>query len=233
MMFRSNSFNINHPSLSGSLSRSKSVPDMGLASFDIRMFIRSKEVSAAEARNAADLILTKTMKDSEWPCDMKAELLDDEQKRWNDRYHNAYGIFRTIDINFTYFDDFGKEAKFFVIYYKNVPIGISMCTPKMDHVPSLLELDYFGLHCGMRNCGYLFMEYMVNKSHELGLNGRLKISPIKGTERFYINMGFAPFNTVLDNAEAKPSKSDNLLYLNPSENSKWHIINGKYKYIGC
>ncbi|MDX7987516.1 hypothetical protein FE392_09255 [Xenorhabdus sp. 12] len=219
-MFRSNSFNINRSSLSGSLSRSKSVSDIGSESLDHRVFIKIKEVNAEEFSSRLDFILLTSMKDPEWYCEKGPVPLDPEQNRWNNGYERAHGGFRTMDLNLSY-GNYEEESQFFVVYYKIYPVGAAQCTPKKDNAPSLLNVDQFSFHLGIENCECMLMEHLVNHSQELGLGGRLKDSPLPDTIPFYYRMGFTPLDF---NAK--------FMYLDPATSPQWYFKDGKYKYCG-
>ncbi|MBE8596615.1 hypothetical protein IQ209_08830 [Xenorhabdus sp. BG5] len=119
-MFRSKSFNIPRPATLGSLTHAKSVSDIGTAVIDARIFITIKEVSASEAVNVTNRLMTTTM-NSEWKCDEFVHSLDNEQEKWNMRYFSAYKAFTLMHKNAKISE---INALFFAAYFKGIPVGI-------------------------------------------------------------------------------------------------------------
>ncbi|MBE8596614.1 GNAT family N-acetyltransferase [Xenorhabdus sp. BG5] len=224
-MFRSKSFNVHRPATLGSLTHAKSVSDISSAAIDARIFMTIREVSASEALNITNRIMTTTMS-TEWKCGSSEYLLgDSEQEKWNSRYDAAYTIFELVhnkversirrkkisEINLLYF----------AAYFKGVPVGILEFSPE-NNIDSynLPTVEYLATHCGIRNCGVLLMEHAVNKSLQLGNNGKIKLFPLEETKLAYIKMGFSSGNL-------------GYLVLDPANSHKWRFSpsNNSYKYI--
>ncbi|WP_340615390.1 GNAT family N-acetyltransferase [Xenorhabdus entomophaga] len=191
-MFRSKSFNINRPTILGSLIHAKSV--LGISSvMDARMSIKINEVSASEALNVTNIIMTETM-DCEWKCDDSEHWLDNQQEKWNKRYDSAFSIFELAHNKISRFIKEKKASKinslFFAAYFKGVPIGILSLSFASEATFDMPEVDYLATHCGIRGCGVLLIEQAVNKSQQLGKNGNLKLNPLSEAVPAYMEMGF-------------------------------------------
>ncbi|OKP01133.1 hypothetical protein [Xenorhabdus eapokensis] len=214
MIFRTKSFNINQPVRSGFLNRTQSFSGRMPESIDVRASIVTKEISSEEAENALMKITQETMS-SDWQC---SNPLDNEQNKWNTRYNQASGIFYCILARIRSPVVKKTGILFFASYFKGVPIGILQFSPKNKALTEYPEVDYLATHCGIRNCGVLLIEYAVNKSQQLGMNGKLTLTPLSGAEPAYFNMGFTYLNSMT-------------LMLNPAAiKNKWYFIEGRYKY---
>ncbi|WP_338803736.1 hypothetical protein WDV76_17300 [Xenorhabdus griffiniae] len=225
-MFRSKSFNIPRPATLGSLTHAKSVSDIGSAVVDARIFITIKEVTPHEALNVTNIIMTTTM-NTEWKCSSSEYLLgNNEQEKWNMRYYSAYSIFELVHNKIERFIRRKKLSKmdllFFAAYFKGVPVGILAFIPVDNVTTDLPTVEWLATHCGIRNCGVLLMEHAVNKSQQLGSNGKIKLFPLHEATQVYINMGFSPGNL-------------GYMVLDPANSHKWrfNLSNNSYRYITC
>ncbi|MBD1226346.1 GNAT family N-acetyltransferase [Xenorhabdus griffiniae] len=225
-MFRSKSFNILRPATLDSLTHAKSVSDISSAVIDVSIFITIREVSPHEALNVTNIIMTTTM-NTEWKCSSSEYLPgDNEQEKWNMRYDSAYSMFELVHNNIERFIRRKKlsrmDSLFFAAYFKGVPVGILAFTPANDITSELPTVEYLATHCGIRNCGVLLMEHAVNKSQQLGNNGKIKLFPLSEATPAYINMGF--------------SRGDlGYWVLDPANSHKWrfNLRNKGYRYITC
>ncbi|CBJ80915.1 hypothetical protein; putative exported protein [Xenorhabdus bovienii str. Jollieti] len=229
-MFRSKSF-INRSLSFNSLPLSQSTSNIEKTVYSVNTLITVKKVSAEEAVKAIDIILTKNMME-EWSfCDFHDQLdvqHDVNQKKWRERYMNSHHIFHNIK---DHAEDYMKKAKsnddrlFFIVYFGSVPIGglqLSLKNLSESNLifPKLPEVEYIVTHCGIRNCGIILMEQAVNESQQLNMGGKLMLYPLPDAVPAYLKMGFTKQNGTY-------------LYLDPSESSVWHIVNGCYKYKKC
>ncbi|MBD2784106.1 hypothetical protein ID858_04525 [Xenorhabdus sp. DI] len=221
-MFRSKSFNINNPSPFGNLPRVKSSPNILETDFDARMLITIKKVSAGEALHLTDIMVINSR---EWRYDNPLVPPDDEQTKWNKRYDDAHNILCCIDSYIKYIDK--KNLLFFVAYFRGVPVGALQFTykdePDKNKPADAPKINYLATHCGIRNCGALLVEYAVNESLQLGMDGKLRLAPLDNSSiPVSIKMGF----TQLEGGK--------YLYLNPAESNKWDCSNpNRYRYRGC
>ncbi|MDC9593038.1 hypothetical protein [Xenorhabdus sp. IM139775] len=220
-MLRSKSFNINSPSFSGSLTHAKSVSDINKAIFDARIFITIKKVSAEEALPLTDIIVINSRG---WRYENPLEAPDDEQTKWNKRYDDAHNMLCCMDSYIKYMDK--KNLLFFVAYFRGVPVGALQFTykdePDKNKPADAPKINYLVTHCGIRNCGVLLVEYAVNQSLGLNMEGKLRLAPLDNSSiPISLNMGFTRL------------EGSNNLYLNPAESNQWHLNNGRFRYSGC
>ncbi|BET95647.1 hypothetical protein [Xenorhabdus taiwanensis] len=223
-MFRSKSFNIPRPATLGSLTHAKSVSDISSAVIDARIFITIREVSPHEVLNLTNTIMKTTM-NTEWKCSSSEYVSGDhEQENWNKRYQSACSIFGFVHNKI---ERYSKKSSrivslYFAAYFKGVPVGILEFTPADNIIPELPTVEYLATHCGIRNCGVLLMEHAVNKSQQLGNNGKIKLIPLDKARPAYIKMGFSPGDS-------------RYLVLDPANSHRWHFNpgNNSYRYITC
>ncbi|WP_340610436.1 GNAT family N-acetyltransferase [Xenorhabdus bharatensis] len=224
-MFRSKSFSTPKTMESESLTRKKSYAEPWPKSIDIRCSIVIKKVSLSDASKAMQEIKDKTMND-EWLSSNFSGQLDEEQTKWNFRYKQAWGIF-----NFLYsdIDDYiklvddkklvddeklvdDKKGLFFVAYFRGVPIGIL----QLIFTNEMTKIVFLATHCGIRGCGVLLIEYVVNELQQLGKDRRLTLFPYKNARPAYIAMGF--------------TGSEREMMLDPTTSDKWLWDNKKNRY---
>ncbi|KMJ45086.1 hypothetical protein AB204_10825 [Xenorhabdus khoisanae] len=128
------------------------------------------------------------------------------------RYQSAKTIFTLINKSINRSRD---EDTFFIAYYFSNPIGILQLSTK-SNIPLIV---HFAVHYLTRNFGYLLMEYAVNESLDLGKEGKLQCDALPRAEKAYSDLGFL-------------KTTGDVMVLEPAMNKdKWHIINGRYKYI--
>ncbi|CDG16452.1 hypothetical protein [Xenorhabdus doucetiae] len=222
-MFRSKSFNnINQPSVSSSLPHAKSASDIDKTLLEARTVITIKKVSAEEALHLTDIIVINSRG---WRYDNSLGSPDDEQTKWNERYDGAHNILCCMDSYIRYIDK--KNLLFFVAYFRGVPVGALQFTykdePDKNKPADAPKINYLATHCGIRNCGALLVEYAVNESLQLGMDGKLRLAPLDNSSiPVSLKMGF----TQLEGGK--------YLYLNPAESNKWDCSNpNRYRYRGC
>ncbi|MBC8944985.1 hypothetical protein [Xenorhabdus indica] len=198
------------------ISRSRSFSEIWPKSIDIRCSIVIKEASLPEAFSAMEKIKKETM-NNEWLC-FNSSKLDEEQIKWNSRYSQALKIFDFL------YDNIGKRLKlkgtdermlFSVAYFRGIPIGIL----QLLITEELPKVVFLATHCGIRGCGVLLIEYAVNKSQQLGMGGKLQLSPYERARSAYMAMGF--------------TRADEHLELYPADRSdkwKWDEATGRYSF---
>ncbi|PHM61489.1 hypothetical protein [Xenorhabdus ishibashii] len=223
-MFRSKSFNIPRPATLGSLTHAKSVSDISSAVIDARIFITIREVSPHEVLNLTNAIMKTTM-NTEWKCSSSEYVSGDyEQENWNIRYESARSIFELVHNKIKLCSEKLSRigSLYFAAYFQGVPVGILEFIPADNIISNLPTVEYLATHCGIRNCGVLLMEHAVNKSQQLGNNGKIKLIPLHKATPAYINMGFSPSDS-------------GYLVLDPANSHRWHFnpSNNSYRYITC
>ncbi|PHM61851.1 GNAT family N-acetyltransferase [Xenorhabdus ishibashii] len=216
-MFRSKSFNIHQPLVSGSLIRAQSFSEKWPSSVNIRASIVINEVSPEEASRAMTKIRTD-MKDNSWKYLVDSIGCDDEQKKWNSRFTKAFEILGSISLNAKLRT---KESgmSFFVAYFRGIPIGGLLLSTGDNYFPALPKVIYLAIHCGIRGCGALLIEQAVNKSQKWGKNGNLQLNPLREAIRAYLDMGFVETETHME--------------LHPERNDKWKYneATDTYRYM--
>ncbi|WP_416777319.1 hypothetical protein ACNFJN_03465 [Xenorhabdus budapestensis] len=220
-MFRSKSFNINNRSVEfGPLTRSKSCSDMYTTLVNMKTFITIKEVSPEEAFYATEKMLTETMAEDWFYFDFLK--LDKEQERWKMRYNQAFSILNCLSTNAklqSMRDKTDGSKKFFAVaYFRGIPVGALQLLVQDNHENELSEVSFLATHCGIRGCGVLLIEYAVNKSQQLGMEGKLKLSPYDEARQAYINMGFMNINGGM---ELHPAARN--------DKWKWNKITSRYE----
>ncbi|MDX7987517.1 GNAT family N-acetyltransferase [Xenorhabdus sp. 12] len=224
MMFRSNSFNKNHPSGFKNLSRTTSMPNIKINVSDIRMSLVVKEVDASEARSAINMIMNETMLQKDWEYSIYSETFDELQLDWNDRYSASSKIFSDIEncakLCTESIQGTENECLFILAYFQGRPVGALQL--KLKYEQGWSEVAFLATHCGLRSSGYLLIEFSINKTLQLGRSGKLKLVSKYGARSAYTKMGF------------ETGGNETYYFLDPAKRSdKWRFINGCYKYIGC
>ncbi|PHM77338.1 GNAT family N-acetyltransferase [Xenorhabdus cabanillasii] len=198
------------------ISRSKSFSEIWPGSIDIRCSIVIKEAGLSEVFNA-----TQKMKDTmnnEWLCSNYSGQLDEEQITWNSRYNQALKIFKFFYTNIGIrlkLEETDKRVLFFVAYFRGIPIGVLQLLIT-DGLPKVV---FLATHCGIRGCGVLLIESAVNKSQQLGMEGKLQLSPYERAISAYMAMGF--------------TRAGEHLELYPADRSdkwKWNKATGRYRF---
>ncbi|PHM37228.1 GNAT family N-acetyltransferase [Xenorhabdus innexi] len=183
--------------------------------FDIEV----KEVTSEEASIALKRIL-ETL-DCSWECSepLYSPRFDNEQIAWNHRYNDTRKILRFLKNNTGSSSNRSNELNkniFLIAYFRGVPIGASLlCRERNDS----LKVRFLATHQGIRGCGALLIESAVNKSKQMGMEGKLELAPLKRAEGAYMNMGF------IGNGE--------YMVLRPNESSEqwmWNEEKQCYKY---
>ncbi|OTA21454.1 N-acetyltransferase [Xenorhabdus beddingii] len=217
-MFRTKSFNIHRPVETVPLTRAKSAPNIALAVANARVSMTVREIDAKEACSATNRMMNNTM-DSGWKYENPSHFLDDKQQKWNSRYDEALSVFDLVSWNAQReLSESKKKLFFFAAYYQGVPVGILQLTTENGFA----EVDYLATHCGIRNCGVLLIEQAVNKSQQLGMQGKIKLRPLQDAIPAYIKMGFIKVPPYL---ELDPAQTED----------KWHYdkVSNRYKYQSC
>ncbi|MBC8949846.1 GNAT family N-acetyltransferase [Xenorhabdus sp. TS4] len=197
--------------------RSKSFSEIWPRSIDIRCSIVIKEASLSEVFHATEKIKKETM-NNEWLCPNSSGQLDEKQIKWNSRYNQALGIFKFfyIDIGIRLkLEEIDKRVLFFVAYFRGVPVGVLQLLIT-DGLPKVV---FLATHCGIRGCGALLIEYAVNKSQQLGMGGKLQLSPYEGARATYMAMGFTEAGEHLE-----------LYPADRNDKWKWNEATGRYRF---
>ncbi|WP_167371861.1 hypothetical protein [Xenorhabdus beddingii] len=185
--------------------------------FDARKWVIIKEVGSEKALIESQKIINN-IQGNGWGYNIYGPL-ENEQYKWNNRYNDTLEIVKNI-LRINTIKAYVKYKIFFVAYFKAVPIGILQFTPASHTSYGLPKIDFLATHCGIRNCAALLIEYAMNKSFELGSDGKLILSSLQGARQAYVNLGFISHGDT------------HLLILDPNNSDKWHFINGCYKYRG-
>ncbi|PHM46086.1 N-acetyltransferase [Xenorhabdus mauleonii] len=88
------------------------------------------------------------------------------------------------------------DKLFFIAYFSGVPVEVLQLNLRNPsgyvaaNNTDIPKVEYFATHCGIRNCGIILIEYVVNESLKLGKGGRLKCTILEAVRDIYLNMGF-------------------------------------------
>ncbi|MDX7987296.1 hypothetical protein FE392_08120 [Xenorhabdus sp. 12] len=186
-----------------------------------------KKVSAAEAANLINVLLFKNMTE-DWGDVNSDDPFDSEQKKWVDKYRDSHYLLFTIKNiaeSAMHESNLSDDNLFFIAYYSGSPIGallLSLRNSPDSGIASHVDIPiikYVATHCGIRDCGVILIEYVVNESLRLGKGGKLKCEILEAVRNLYLNMGFIEILPLV-------------MQLDPNESPVWHFVNGAYKYKG-
>jgi hypothetical protein len=162
-------------------------------------------------------IIRNTM-NNDWIDFNSAPCLNDEQRRWKARYDDALEIFNEVCSNseiHILLSRPDKKTFFYIAYYMGHPIGVL----QLSMYYKLPKVAFLATHCGIQGCGKLLIEYAVNKSQQLGHNGKLYLKSLDNAQHVYKSMGFINAGEYLE--------------LNPAERTDkwiWNSVKNCYKF---
>ncbi|MBI6548632.1 GNAT family N-acetyltransferase [Xenorhabdus lircayensis] len=203
------------------MNRWKSSPNLVSLSFNARVSIISRQVSFQEVLNSINKIKTQILQD-EWECINNVnEELDEEGRKWNKRCDNTVFMIRWGMDNILKEECSQRENRYFVSYFRGIPVGAMIFSPKGEYVPDVPGVVLLVTHPGIRGCGILLMECAVNESKEQGKEGRVQVFPTTGSKSAYVNMGFMSIK-----------KNQRPMLLEPSKSPQWVLRQDRYHFIG-
>lgn len=229
MMYRTKSFNINMPEKVASLRRSQSSPNLASLSFNARASLMSKPVSFREVLNSVNTIKTHTLQDKWEYKNKEFEELDEEldkesyeeRIKWNQRSSNTISMIQWGVGSLLKNEDDQEKYRYFVSYFRGVPVGAVIFSPEGKHVSDIPEVMLLVTHPGIRGCGILLMECAVNESKNLEKEGKVQVLSITSAKNAYTSMGFIPM-----------MQRNLLLLLEPSKSPQWVLKQDRYQFIG-
>ncbi|MDX7998139.1 hypothetical protein FE394_02735 [Xenorhabdus sp. Reich] len=220
MIFNRKLSNISEQKTSGSLNRWNSSPEL-TSHFIDRSSLNIIEVSFQEALNSIHKMKFKIEEDNWEYMPNPDEQLDEEQRKWKNR---CYCTKDMLGAGINILNDIKNELNyggkynynFFVSYFKLAPIG-ALILSSSSNLSDFPEVMILVTHSGIKGSGILLIEEAVNKSQQLGKNGKLKLFSLGEVRGIYSNMGFVEVNS-----------GD--MELDPAVSHRWHFANGRYRF---
>ncbi|KMJ43487.1 hypothetical protein AB204_19470 [Xenorhabdus khoisanae] len=220
MILKSKFFSILDSDIAGPLTRNESnLINMASRVFNVKNFITIREVGLQDALCIANRIRTNMINGDWFIGSNQSRQLSQDQERWNSRYKATYGILTQIStILESKLEGVSAsiEHYFFVMFFQETPIGMLIFSNNKAKATEPSSIVEFVTHIGVRNCGFLLMEYAVNKSKTLGKNGNVKLIPAPAARGVYFQYGFG--------------YQGGYMVLEPAKSDKWGFWAGEYYF---